>query len=76
MSPQKNIADHISRESQRLERSVKEMLASERLPTDAEKDALLSDMEQTLAELTAALEMLSSSLNIPVAAKEEEDSVA
>jgi hypothetical protein len=69
-----HIAEYVAQESERLNQSLKEMLANGHIPTDAEKDALLSDMERTLSQLTRALEHLSANLDIPT--KEEEDSVA
>jgi len=65
------ITSYVSAEAERLNKALKEMVDSGHVPTEAEKDALLADMESTLAKLTTALERLTQNMN-----EEEEDPVA
>lgn len=65
------IAKFVADESDKMNQSLKDMLARPEAPTDAEKDALFSDMETTLKKLTSALEFLSA--NIDTMLDEEEE---
>lgn len=49
------IAQFITGETQRINDSLKEMLARPQGPSDAEKDAILADIELTLARLQSAI---------------------
>ncbi len=69
------VAKFVADESERLNQNLKEVLAKGAPPSDAEKDALFSDMEATLAKLTSALEYLAANLDT-LADEEEEMPVA
>lgn len=70
------VAKYVASESERLNQSLKEMVAKEVAPTDAEKDALFADMEETLKKLTGALEYLTHNMNDLMDDEEEEIPVA
>jgi hypothetical protein len=57
------VAKFVADESTRLNENLKDMLAKGTPPTDAEKDALFSDMEATLKKLTQALEYLTANID-------------
>jgi len=67
------VASYVAQESERINQLLKDIVAKGAPPTEAEKDALFSDMEATLAKLTSALEYISANLDtneeeeIPVA---------
>ena len=65
------VAKFVADESERMNQSLKDMLARGAPPSDAEKDALFSDMEATLKKLTGALEFLTA--NIDTMTDEEEE---
>lgn len=67
------VAKYVADESERLNQGLKDMLAKPTPPSEAEKDALFSDMEATLAKLTTALEYLTAHLED---IEEEEQPVA
>ena len=68
------VASYVAKESERLNQSVKDIMSNGLPPTSEQKDALLLDMETTLAKLTSALEYLS--LNMANTHEEEELPVA
>lgn len=57
------MAKYVADESERMNQSLKEMLAKGEAPSDAEKDLLLADMEATLKKLTGALEYLTANID-------------
>ena len=57
------VAKFVADESTRLNEGLKEMLAKGEAPSDAEKEALFSDMESTLAKLKGALEYLTANMD-------------
>ena len=67
------VASYVAQESERINQALKNVLGKEAPPTEAEKDALFSDMEATLAKLTSALEFLTNNLD---AMDEKEEPVA
>ena len=70
------VAKFVADESERMNQSLKEMLAKGAPPSDEEKDALFSDMEVTLKKLTGALEFLTANVNHLNDDEEEEVPVA
>ncbi|MDX2074334.1 MAG: hypothetical protein SFX19_08245 [Alphaproteobacteria bacterium] len=68
------VAKFVAEESERLNQGLKGMLAKGEAPSDAEKDALFSDMEATLKKLTGALEFLTANMDT-LTDEEEEDEV-
>lgn len=57
------VAKFVADESTRLNESLKDMLAKNEAPSEAEKEALFSDMEMTLKKLTSALEYLTANID-------------
>lgn len=68
-------AKFVADESERLNQNLKDMIAKGEAPSDAEKDALLADMEATLKKLTGALEYLTANID-NLNDEEEEQPVA
>ncbi len=68
------VVKYVSDESERINQALKDVFAKGETPSDAEKDALFSDMEATLRKLTSALEFLAANaakIDNPTDEKEE-----
>ncbi len=68
------VTKFVADESERINQALKDVFAKGEAPTDAEKDALFSDMEATLKKLTSALEFLTANaanIDNPTDEKEE-----
>lgn len=53
------IASYVAGEAERINERLKKMVQSDTQPTDAERDAVIKDIETTLARLQSALSQIS-----------------
>lgn len=61
------IASYVADEAQRINEKLKKMVSAGETPSDEERDAVIQDIETTLARLESALS------NLAVHAEDEED---
>ncbi len=53
------IASYVASEAERINERLKKMVQSDTQPTDEERDAVIKDIETTLARLQSALSQIS-----------------
>lgn len=58
------IAKYVADESTRIKDRLKEAVESDVVPTEAEKDELIGDIEQTLDRLRRALEQMQAAIGL------------
>lgn len=68
------VASYVAKESQRINESLKQLLAKDGEPTESEKAGVFGDIESTLSSLQGALEYLTAHMD-ELQEDEEETSI-